>query len=674
MAIPRAFLDDLTARTSVSRVIGQFVTWDSRKSRPANGDYWACCPFHREKTPSFHVTESRSTYYCFGCQATGNAFTFLEKHRNMNFRQSVEFLAGLAGMVVPEEKPPDREMANHHARLLKLLERADRYFRRCLHDSPGRPALEYIRDRGFRPETLEYFGVGYAPKGDALLRMCRTEGYTDKHLVEAGLARERDEDSGVYPVFRDRLMIPITDLRGRTIAFGGRAMQDRVPAKYLNSPATALFNKSTVLFNHQTAQSPSAQAERLVVTEGYLDVMALHEAGLVRTVAPLGTAITDSHLQQLWQMHPTPILCLDGDEAGRRAANRAMHLALPLLKPGYSLEFCILPDGLDPDDLIRQSGVEALRTLLGKGVPFKEFLWNAFVANRDLKSPDQQAKLRADLRQAILRIENIDLRKTYLTYIFNRVYSDIQSKPSRLREQVGLRLDTAREHAEANLTDGYLQRDPHYFHSACVLALCLRHPELIDANMARLESLELPTVHDHQQILTTLLEIRAECGSDNPDLTPVLARHVGQRTLDRLLGLKQLTIHLEIIEPGHGEEAARLLDDVLSRLETMARSKDLVAAIDDKPADASCEHSAAQFFRLKASVHARLAADQATEDTVTLGHVAVSQDDLRRLDEEINASCPPGRANMRHPGSETSTRQAVPDDDMAALEAELCKA
>ncbi len=672
MTIPEAFLDDLKARTSISRVIGRFVSWDDRKSKPANGDYWACCPFHKEKSPSFHVTESRGTYYCFGCHAKGNAFTFLKAHRNMNFRQSIEYLAGLAGMEIPEETPADRAKADQQSLLLRLLERADRYYRRCLHDPSGRLALDYIRSRGFRPETLEHFGVGYAPAGSKLLELCRSEGITDAQLIDAGLARESRDGAGVYPVFRDRLMIPITDLKGRTIAFGGRAMQDSVPAKYLNSPATQLFNKGTVLFNHRTARSAAVQEQRLVVTEGYLDVLALHEVGLVRTVAPLGTAITDSHLQQLWQMHPTPILCLDGDEAGRRAATQAMHRALPLLRPGASLEFCILPDGLDPDDVIRQSGADALHRQLANAVQFQHFLWDRFVGGRPLKSPDQQARLRSELGKTLDRIENTNVRKTYQSYIFNRVYNEIQNKFSRTREREQ-GLATARDRAEADLTESYLRADPRYFDSACVLALCLHHPELIDANMARLEGLALPTTHDHQQILATLLEIKA-ARADPPDLERRLAQRVGRKSLDRLLGLKQLQIHPELAAPDQGEAAAQLLEDALFRLETIAWHTELVAAIDARPADAECGHSAEQLYRLEADMHARLSAATAAQDTVMLGHVPVSQEDLQRLDDEINAPRPPRRARARSPGSETSTRQAVPEDDLAALAAELGQA
>ncbi len=673
MSIPQAFIDDLKARTSISRVIGQFVNWDGRKSRPANGDYWACCPFHREKTPSFHVTESRGTYYCFGCHASGNAFTFLEQHRRMDFRESVEHLANLAGMAVPEETPADRQQASAREALLRLLERANGYFQRCLHESVGRRAHDYILGRGFKQETLAQFGIGYAPDTRHLLEMCRSDGITSRQLIAAGLARESGSGNGLYPVFRDRLMIPITDLKGRIIAFGGRAMKDGEPAKYLNSPATELFNKGTVLFNHQTARSVPLRTEPLIVTEGYLDVMALSEAGIARSVAPLGTAITDSHLLQLWQMHQTPILCLDGDEAGQRAADRTMHLALPLLKPGFSLQFCILPDGLDPDDVLRQSGTDAFRHLLSNGVSFADFLWGRYVRGRDLASPDHQAKLQQELKQTISRIENSDVRKSYLAHIKDRVWNDILRKSTK-SAQVQDQTDIAKGRAEVMITDGYLQESPRYFDSALALVLCIHHPELIDVNMARLEGLELPAVHAHQQILSTLMEIHSESGLENVDLVAALNERVGRVEIDRLLGLKQLSIQPELTGSGRGEEAKHLLEDVLFRLESWNRAEDLVAAIDSMDAEVSCEHSAEQLFHHKAGLQQRLAANPEAAERVTLGQVTVSKNDLEQIELEMNIPSPGRRSRQRQPDGEISTRQSIPDADLDALQKELNKA
>lgn len=414
MALPDGFLDELRNRVSIAQVAGRKVTWDSRKSNPGKGDMWAPCPFHSEKTASFHVDDAKGFYYCFGCHAKGDALNFVRETENVGFMEAVEILASEAGMTMPAPDPKAQKQAEARAGLAEVMEMAVAWTRMQYNSGAAQAARDYIQRRGLTPETIKTFEIGFAlDSRTAMLSHLRDKGVPEADIVAAGLAIKPDDGGSAYDRFRGRIMFPIRDARGRAIAFGGRAMDPNARAKYLNSPETALFDKGRALYNVQRAREASGKDGKLIVAEGYMDVIALSQAGLAHAVAPLGTAITDNQLQMLWRICPEPVIALDGDRAGIDAAIRLIDVALPLLEPGRALRFCILPQGQDPDDLIKAEGPEAMRALLDKAQPMVDLLWRRETEGRDFDSPERRAALDAKLRDSLKLIRDPNLQSHY---------------------------------------------------------------------------------------------------------------------------------------------------------------------------------------------------------------------------------------------------------------------
>ena len=410
MSLPPGFLDELRNRLSLSDVVGRKVLWDKRKSNAAKGDFWAPCPFHQEKTPSFHVDDRKGFYYCFGCQAKGDAITFVKEVENVSFIEAVEILARDAGIPMPERRhdPEAAERKDWLTRLAEVMEQAVRLYGLALRSAAGQGARDYVARRGLTEAALKRFEIGYAP--DA--RHHQTEFFKDKGVLDeavaAGLLIRPDDGGAPYDRFRGRLMFPIRDPRGRCIAFGGRALEAGAKAKYLNSPETELFHKGRTLYNHgparEAAGKPANKPAGVIVAEGYMDVIALVSAGFDHAVAPLGTAVTEEQLALMWRMADEPVIALDGDQAGQRAAERLVDLALPKLEPGKSLRFCILPEGRDPDDLIRDEGPGAMQRALEAAKPLVEMLWRRETGAEVLDTPERRAAFDQRLKAALGRI------------------------------------------------------------------------------------------------------------------------------------------------------------------------------------------------------------------------------------------------------------------------------
>ena len=370
MAFPPRFLDELRARLTLSTIIGRRI-----KLTRAGREYKACCPFHNEKTPSFFVNDEKGFYHCFGCGAHGDIISFEMEQGNLTFPEAVERLAAEAGLEVPRETPREREAARQRAGVLEVLEAACTFFEQQLRMPVGKDGLAYLQRRGLDSETIARFRLGWAPAAGALKSALARQAIDEGQLIEAGLLKPSDQpDRPAYDYFRDRVTFPITDRRGRVIAFGARTLGDGQP-KYLNSPETPVFQKGLVLYGLAQAREAIGKAGEAIVAEGYMDVIALSAAGFPQTVAPLGTALTEPQIEDLWRMVDEPILCFDGDAAGQRAALRAADRALPLLRPGKSLRFALLPAGKDPDDLLRAQGARAMRGILEAARPLLEVLW-----------------------------------------------------------------------------------------------------------------------------------------------------------------------------------------------------------------------------------------------------------------------------------------------------------
>ena len=422
MAFSPQFLDELRARVTLADVVGKRVRL-TRRGR----EHLGLCPFHKEKTPSFTVNEDKGFYHCFGCGAHGSAIDFVMHTEGLSFPEAVERLAGEAGLAVPASTPESRERERKRQTLIDATEAACRLFERNLRLPEGRAAMEYLQRRGLRPETVERFRLGYAfdAKG-ALKGALAREGIPEALLIEAGLLiKPEEEGRPSYDRFRGRVMFPIADRRGRVIAFGGRVLGEGEP-KYLNSPETPLFHKGSNLYALSHA-IPAARAEgRLVVGEGYMDVIALHQAGFAYTVAPLGTALTEDQLVLLWRLVREPILCFDGDLAGRRAAARAAERALPLLKSGFGLRFAELPEREDPDSLIRNQGAQAMARVLEAAVPLSEVLWRIETEGRGIASPEARATLEEKLKAHAVRIQDPTLRGHFLGFFRDRLWRELK--------------------------------------------------------------------------------------------------------------------------------------------------------------------------------------------------------------------------------------------------------
>ena len=426
MTLSPAWLDELRARTLLSAVISPSV-----KLIRAGREWKACCPFHNEKTPSFTVNDEKGFYHCFGCGAHGDAIRFLTDHRGLPFMDAVKELAAKAGMDVPAPDPRAKEKADRTASLTEVMAAVQAWYAEQLRGIDGAAAREYLKNRNIDQNAIIRFGIGLAPDSRNALKRALAHLGEDR-LVETGmLIRPEEADKESYDRFRGRLMIPIRDQRGRVIAFGGRILGDGEP-KYLNSPDTPLFDKGRTLYNVDRAGPASRQAKRLIVVEGYMDVIALDRAGIAEAVAPNGTAVTEAQLERMWRLDPAPILCFDGDSAGGKAAIRAALRALPQLRPDRTLRFVELPAGQDPDDVVRSGGREALEGLLAEPEPLDQRLWRHERDWADLATPEARAGLRQRLVEHSQAIGHPELRRLYRDQWLARFEAEFGSvRPSR---------------------------------------------------------------------------------------------------------------------------------------------------------------------------------------------------------------------------------------------------
>ncbi len=415
MSLSPAWLDELRARLSLSGVIGR-----TTRLTKAGHEFKACCPFHNEKSPSFTVNDEKGFYHCFGCGAHGDVIRWMTDQRGLSFMDAVKDLASEAGLEMPAPDPRAAKVAEQRAGLHDAVQAAQDWFVDRLASADGAAARAYLATRGFDAHTTARFGFGFAPDGRQALRGALSR-FDDALLIEAGLRIKVDEKEP-YDRFRGRLMLPISDARGRTIAFGGRildAAKTDAP-KYLNSPDTPLFDKGRTLYNLHRAGPLARKSGRLVVVEGYMDVIALAAAGIEEAVAPLGTALTERQIELLWRVCETPLLCFDGDAAGQRAAMRAIARALPMLRPAHSLRIVRLPPGLDPDDLIRREGAGAMETLLGSAASLVDSLWGHEREAVPLDTPEDKAGLKARLLAHVDTIGDPDIKALYRRELLER--------------------------------------------------------------------------------------------------------------------------------------------------------------------------------------------------------------------------------------------------------------
>jgi DNA primase len=417
MAFPPQFLDELRARVPLTSVVGRRVKL-IRKGREHQG----LCPFHNEKTPSFTVNEDKGFFHCFGCGAHGDAIGFEMRAGHQSFTEAVERLAVEAGLEVPKATPEERVREQRRASLHDALEAACVFFEKHLRSPSGRDGFAYLKGRGLTDETIARFRLGWAPESrEALKKALMSAQCPESLLAEAGLLKKPDDGGAAFDYFRGRVMFPITDRRGRVVAFGARTLGDGQP-KYLNSPETPLFHKGGTLYGLAHAREQAREQGSVVVVEGYMDVIALHQAGFAHAVAPLGTAVTENQIEELWRLAPEPILCLDGDKAGQRAMARALERAFPILKPGLSLRFATLPAPEDPDSLIKARGPAAMKAVLDAALPLVEVAWRLAVEGRPLDTPERRAALEKELMEKAHSIADDTVKWQYARTFKDRLW------------------------------------------------------------------------------------------------------------------------------------------------------------------------------------------------------------------------------------------------------------
>ena len=434
------FLEELKARIRPSDVVGRHV-----KLKRQGREFAGLSPFTNEKTPSFFVNDEKGFYHCFSSGKHGDAISFLMEIEGLSFPEAVEALATMAGMEMPQADPQAEARAARNKETVSWMERAQEFFEKTLYRTDGEGARDYLKGRGLSKTAARAFGMGFAPDNfSALKDELIAQGARPDQLIEAGLLVEpEDRSRQPWDRFRDRIMFPIHDTRGRLVAFGGRAMAKDAKAKYLNSPETPIFQKSKLLYNYHRARKALAEssntARGMIVAEGYMDVIALSRAGFTHAVAPMGTALTEDQLELLWRVGPEPILCFDGDKAGVRAAFRSIERALPMLRPGQSLRFAMLPEGQDPDDLIRASGPPAMQQVLDQARPLVDMLWRREVELEPLNTPEAKAGLKSRLYKALEQIENNDVKGLYKTELLARFDAQFgwQAGRSRNRRNAG---------------------------------------------------------------------------------------------------------------------------------------------------------------------------------------------------------------------------------------------
>ena len=579
MSFPKSFLDELKARIRVSDVVGRKVKL-IRRGR----EFVGLSPFSNEKSPSFTVNDDKQFWHCFSSGEHGDVIKFLEKVENLSFLEAVERLAGEAGLEMSQRDPMNIEREREAATLIDVMEMAAAFFREKLKSGAGAEARRYLDRRGLRADTIERFGLGYSPGLDRsdrtqLMQHLKAKNITIAQMAEAGLIIHGDDIPEPYDRFRNRLMFPIADARGRVIAFGGRALDAEQKAKYLNSPETPLFHKGRGLYNLHQARKPAYDLGTVIAVEGYMDVIGMAQGGIDNAVAPLGTALTEDQIGLMWRLAPEPILCFDGDRAGLKAAFRAVERVLPLLKPGHSLRFALLPDGKDPDDLVREQGGEAMHEVLNAARPLADMVWEKEFQAGTWDTPERRAALEARIEEVIGMIADPKVKGYYAQDLrgrIARIFGPKQGARGNFRNQSGgnfrktpwkpgQRFDPRLQPVTPELRNSALARNDKGGGQRTeegILAVLLNHPELLETHCEALSRAEIRTA--------TLDKLRNE-------IIDIAALHA---PLER----EALMNHL--VSRDLADIATQLVSRVAAQMGTFAR------------ADASQDEAEAGFLRL----------------------------------------------------------------------------
>jgi DNA primase len=548
--------------------------------------------------------------------------------------EAIELLAREAGMTVPRPDPKSQERTDKRVELAAVMDEAVKFFRMAMKTGAASDARAYLDRRGLGQDGQDRFEIGFAPNDrKALFNALTGRGISAQHLIDTGLCIKPDEGGEPYDRFRGRIMFPIRDARGRCIAFGGRAMDPNARAKYLNSPETLLFDKGRSLYHHGPARSAVGRGQPLIVAEGYMDVIALAMGGFEGVVAPLGTAITEHQLNLMWQISPEPIIALDGDKAGLRAAYRLIDLALPMLQTGRALRFALMPEGQDPDDLIRAKGPQAVQAVLDGALPLVELLWQREIEGQNFDSPDRRAALDKRLRESLMQITDKSLRAHYGEAVRDLRYALFRSKRS--TKQSWSPRQTQRAHATTRAS-ALVQSDGDVslsLREAVIVAVVLKTPQVIEKLYDELVMLDLQD-RTCSDVLGVLLDARP---IDFNDATAVISNELGQDILEKMMSPSHLSIIPCLKKPGNTEMAYMTLNEELGKL---AAQRGLTAELTEAIETPSEDLDDTVLWRLGQAANAQYRAAQPDKDDVGQFDIGengarINRDERSKLDDLI---------------------------------------
>ncbi len=574
MSLPDAFKDELRARVPLSDIIGKRM-----KLTRAGREYKGCCPFHKEKSPSFTVNDVKGFYHCFGCGAHGDSIGFLMSHDNMSFMDAVEQLASLAGMQVPKSSPEDEKRYKQQASLYDLMDLAAKHYELQLHKPENKKILQYLTERGLSLETIKSFRLGFAADEQGLKQTLLKAGFKTDALIEAGLFKNSTKNQNdIYPFFRGRVIFPVQDLQGRTVAFGGRVLPeayggpaDKSAPKYINSPETSIFHKGRGLYGLSRARKAIGDGEPVVVVEGYMDVIALAQAGFKAAVAPLGTALTEDQIQVLWKVMPedkrSPVLCFDGDTAGQRAAGRALERVFPILKPDHSVRFAFLPAEHDPDSLIKAEGVTAMDRVLKNAIGLFEMMWLEEAKDRNLSQPEAKAGFRSALEKRARQIADLSVQQFFIHEINQKINDVFLTRTQTKKQAPGNKTFYKGKPVPPGVHTPYRpqsvraapvkpKKSRQLDRVRILLALMIHYPELYDEFGEALGMVKIVDT-EYDQIRQALISL---LGTQNSLDYQAVKQHLTEsghgKTLETIFD-NSLYLHAGFVKPGQPVDVAR---------------------------------------------------------------------------------------------------------------------
>ena len=492
MVFSQQFLDELKMRVNLSEIVGKRV-----KLLKKGQEFLGLCPFHNEKTPSFTVNDDKRFYHCFGCHAHGSAIDFVMETEKLSFKESIEKLASLSGIEIPKNSYQEKQKDQLNEKLLELLEKSTCFFQNALISDVGKNARQYLASRGIDNKMIKTFRIGFAPTiNGGLKAFLLNSGVKEELLILSGLVAEPNgnEKRNTYDRFRNRIIFPINNKRGKVIGFGGRALGNNAP-KYLNSPETPIYHKGNELYGLSHAIQKARKEDTIIVTEGYLDVISFHQAGFMNMVAPLGTAITESQIKTLWNTVTEPIFCFDGDEAGKRAALKTAIKVLPLIKPGLTVRFADLPLGEDPDSLIKKQGPEVITEILSKSIPLSQFFWKIETNGALISTlPEDRAACHKRLKNYASLIQDTTMKSHFLKFFNSQIWETSKNPSYSSHGSKSFKKSTWPTNMQLELDAGPKAKiDIDFFRHSILIAVLINHPEAYDHIGERLGSIICPS-------------------------------------------------------------------------------------------------------------------------------------------------------------------------------------